>query len=298
MRASSPALLLVARHAVIQRPRARPLSTPPPAQASAPPPAPASNLDPAAIARSELENAPTVAETPSRPPESGPTLVSPFVPPRPSLESIDLEPLAGGPPRASSVPPPLPERARRERPRAPVGSHPEILERVLESLRDLAFFETPIEAASFALVTALGAVPSLAGLALLRDDACGGYGVVYACGPRSHAVVRARIGDDDPAVGLALVRGGPVAIEYGSDLPAPARHAAFGDPWAAFAVPIRLGERCIGLIELVDPLDGRMLGESARHALTTIADHVAAFVGDRAVSPARAFAPAQVGLED
>jgi hypothetical protein len=289
--------LLLARHAAIPRPRPRPLSTPPPAQASAPPPAPASNLDPKADPASAAEDAPTIAETPSRPPESGPTLVSQHAP-RATLQSIDLESVAVAPPRASSLPPPLPERARRERPREPVGSRPEIVDRVFSSLRDLAFFETPVEAASFALVTALAAVPSLAGLALLRDDEHGGYAVVYARGPRSHCVVRARIDDDDAAVGLALVRGGPVAIEYGSDLPPPERHAAFGDPWAAFAVPIRIGDCCIGFLELVDPLDGRMLGESARHALTTIADHVAALVGDRLLFPGLAFAPEQIGLED
>jgi hypothetical protein len=72
----------------------------------------------------------------------------------------------------------------------------------------------------------------------------------------------------------------------------------FGEPWAAFAVPIRLGERCIGLLELVDPLDGRSLCDSARHALSTIAEHLAVFIGDRELAVSQAFAPEQVGLED
>src|ERR1019366_6957740 len=103
---------------------------------------------------------------------------------------------------------------------------------------------------------------------------------------------------DDAIVGLALVRGGPVAVEYGSDTPPPGRHASFGDPWTALVAPIQLEERCIGVLELVDPLDGRTLGESARHALSTIAQHLAMFLRGREIVVRDAFAPEQVGLEE
>jgi hypothetical protein len=212
------------------------------------------------------------------------------------LRSIDLEVLDDVP-RRSTVPPPLPERAR-TRAQTPATSHPEMVDTVFSALRDLTFFETAIEAASFGVVTAMCAVPALAGMALLRDEEHGGYVVVYARGPRSYSVVRSRVGEDDPVVALALVRGGPVSVEYGSDRPAPERHASFGDPWSALAAPIQIEERCIGLIELVDPLDGRTLGESARHALATIAQHLANFIGGRTIVVESAFAPEQVGLED
>ena len=149
-------------------------------------------------------------------------------------------------------------------------------------------------------MTAMRAMPSLAGLALLRDTARGGYVVVYAQGPRSHATVRTRVEEDDPVLGLSLARGGPTTVEYGSALGAPARHALFGDPWSALVTPIQLADRCIGALELVDPLDGHRLGESARHGLSTIAHHMADFV--RGLGPhiatSRAFAPQQLGLED
>jgi GAF domain-containing protein len=169
---------------------------------------------------------------------------------------------------------------------------------VFAALRDLAFFETPVEAASFGVVTAMRALPSLAGVALLRDEEHGGYVVVYARGPRSHVVVRSRVPEDDPIVGLALVRGGPLSVEYGSDTPPPERHASFGEPWTALVAPIQLEDRCVGVLELVDPLDGRTLGESARHALSTITQHLAMFLRGRELVVRDAFAPAQVGLED
>ncbi len=223
--------------------------------------------------------------------------------PRPVLRSVDLEPIEEDESRQSSIPPLLPERAR-PRYRAPAStpraSHPEITDSVFAAMRDLPFFETAVEAVSFGLVTALKALPSLAGLALLRDTADGGYVVVYAQGPRSSCVVRARVDEDDPLLGLSLVRGGPTTIEYGTAQPPPERHALFGDPWSALIAPIQLADRCIGALELVDPLDGRPLGESARHGLATIAHHLADFV--RGLGPEiavkNAFAPEQVGLEE
>jgi len=190
--------------------------------------------------------------------------------PRPTLLSVDLEVLAHvDARRASTIPPPLPERAREYRQRAttPRRSHPEMADAVFSALRDLAFFETAVEAASFGVVTALRALPSLAAVALLRDEEHGGFVVVYARGPRSHAVVRSR-------------------------------HASFGEPWTALVAPITLEDRCIGVLELIDPLDGRTLGESSRHALTTITQHLAMFLRGREMIVRDAFAPEQVGLED
>jgi hypothetical protein len=168
---------------------------------------------------------------------------------------------------------------------------------VLTALRDLTFFETPVEAMAFALVTALQALPSLGGLALLRDDESGGYGVVYARGPRASAAVRSRVPEDDPVVALALVRGGPVSVEYRSDTPPPDRHAGFGDPWSALVTPVQLAERCVGVIELVDPLEARLAGESGRSALAAIAQHLALFLRGRPLHTSHAFSPAQIGLD-
>jgi hypothetical protein len=267
MRASSPALALVTRTVAVPRPRPRPVVGPD-------------------------ATAPYAVTSPDASPGSSP---------RPTLRSVDLEILAQvTSPRRSSVPPPLPERAREYRSRTPTPrmSHPEMADAVFASLRDLAFFETPVEAASFGVVTAMRVLPSLAGLALLRDEVRGGYAVVYARGPRSHAVVRSHVAEDDPFVGLALVRGSPLAIDYGSDTPPPERHARFGDPWTALVAPIVVDDRCVGVLELVDPLDGRTLGDSARHALSTIAQHLAVFLRGRPLDVRNAFAPEQVGLEE
>jgi len=224
---------------------------------------------------------------------------------RPTLRSVDLEVVYDAERdanRRSTVPPPLPERASRSRShRAPINKTPPTsLDRVMSSLQDLTFFETMAEAAAFCLVTAMQAVPSLGGLVLLREDGgeAGGYIVVYARGPRGYELVRARVGEDDASIGAALVRGGPVALEYGDGRSPPSRHTVFGDPWTTLVVPVQEPHRCLGAIELVDPIDGCTLSDATREALTTIASRLVDFGHGRSRSVGNVFAPEQLGLED
>lgn len=222
-------------------------------------------------------------------------------PPRLSLASVDLEDVdeRDEAPR-STIPPPLPSRARRYRSpiSTPPTSHPELLDEVVAALGDLPSFETMVEAVSCCVVTAMQAIPSLAGLAVMRDDARGGYVVVYARGPRAYEVVRTRVAEDDAAIAAARTSGGPVSVEYGSDRAPPERHAHFGDPWTVFVAPAQSSERCLGVIELVDPIDGRAMGDSARHALATIARGLAEFAKGRTLSFDNVYAPEHLGLED
>lgn len=220
------------------------------------------------------------------------------VPPRLTLKSIDVED-AGEHPPSSSVPPPLPVRARAfRRPLVtPREAHPEALDCVVTELADLSFFETVVEAACFGLTVAMRAIPSLGGLALVRDEERGGYMVVYACGRRASEIVRLRVAEDDPIVAAALVHGGPIALDYDDDTRVPDRHALLGDPWATLVAPVQDAERCLAMLELVDPLAGRDVGDAGRHVLSSIARALAEFARGRRAAVANVFAPEQVGLE-
>jgi hypothetical protein len=190
--------------------------------------------------------------------------------------------------------------------RTPPASRPEVLDGIVAMLDDLPFFETTVQAAAFGLVVAMKAVPSLAGMALLRDespDGSGGYIVVYARGatPGALALVRSRVPEDDAAIGAALVRGGPVSLEYGDGRKPPWRHTAFGDPWTSVIVPVQDEVRCLGSLELVDPTDCRPLDDFARETLATIARRLVELRRGRpshAGDLGNVFAPAQLGLED
>jgi len=243
-------------------------------------------------------SAPALAVRPRVPRPEIPRPAASSPPPRPTLLSVDLEVIAQiTEERRSSVPPPLPARARKPMP-TPRASHPEIVDHVFSTLRDLSFFETAVEAAAFCVCVAVKAIPSLAGLALLRDEQEGGYVVVYARGPRGYAVVRTRVPEDDPVIAAALTHGGPHSIEWGQGPGTPQRHAEFGEPWTVMTAPVQAEERCMGAIELVDPLDGKSLGAADRQALATVATHLADFLRSHRVEVARAFAPAQVGLDE
>ena len=230
-------------------------------------------------------------------------LAPPRPTPRPTLRSIDLEVLCDvqrAPPR-STVPPPLPFRARpqgqRETPPAP---HPDLDGALAASLADLSFFDTVATGAAFCLLAAMRVVPSLAGLALVRDATRGGYVVVYATGPRGFEVVRARCAEDDPSISAAIARAGPVTFEHGGGRAlAPAvRHARFGDPWTVIVTPAFDEIRCVATLELVDPLDGPAPAEAARQALALIAARLAAFARQHPGEIGEVFAPEQLGLDD
>jgi len=175
---------------------------------------------------------------------------------------------------------------------------PALADAVYGALGDLALFETAVEGAAFCLVTAMRALPSLGGLALLRDPARGDWVVVYAQGPRAHETVRNRVGSRDGVLAMARTRGAPLRVEYGYALPAPARHEALGEPWAAVVVPVMNGDECVAALELVDPLDGRGPSTQARDALDTIAACLAEFLRRRPIDVGSAFAPEQVGLDE
>jgi len=241
---------------------------------------------------------PTVTNVPNVPPDNDSSEPIDLVR-RAMLRSVDLEVLYDGAraPAKSTIPPPLPSRRHRARLDTPPTSRPQLLDGVVADLEDLVWFETMVEAAAFCLVTAMKAVPCLAGMAVLRDEERG-YVVVYARGPRSFDVVRMRVREDDPAIGAALVRGGPAVIEYGPERRPPVRYEAFGDPWTALVVPVQEPNRCIGSIELVDPTDSQGLGDSARETLATIARRLVEFGRGRTIRVGNVFAPEQVGLED
>jgi hypothetical protein len=132
----------------------------------------------------------------------------------------------------------------------------------------------------------------------MRDEARDGYVVVYARGPRAYEIVRTRVAEDDAAIASALRSGGPVSIEYGAGVEPPVRHALFGDPWTVFVAPVQSAERCVGALELVDPIDGRAMGDSARHALGTVVRALSDFARGRKQEWDRVFAPEHLGLED
>jgi GAF domain-containing protein len=163
---------------------------------------------------------------------------------------------------------------------------PEITEILFDSMHELSFFDTAASGGSFCLVTAMRVVPCLAGIVHLYDADAGAFVIVYARGPRAERLVLKCTPDNDELLARAWREKKAIVVEYDGDAAKPPseRHAFFGDPWSVLVVPVVHGGRVLGMIELVDPLDGAPFGEAAENALKYIAEHYGAFVADRGIA--------------
>jgi hypothetical protein len=170
--------------------------------------------------------------------------------PRVSLHSVDLEVLEATPP------------AERKTLLTP---HPEDdpIDIVIEALRN-ASCESAIEAASLCLAWCARAVRCRAALVHLYDPRSHEFVVVYALGERAGYLLLTRHAAMDDALAAAVVKGSPRVDNYGGGKRrAPQRYAFFGGAWSALVAPVMDGERILGAIELVDPLDGSCFDENA-----------------------------------
>lgn len=149
-------------------------------------------------------------------------------------------------------------------------------------------FDTAQAGARFCAQVACAAVPSLAALVHLRDPKSLELVVVHAEGPRAEGLLRTRTLPIDPLVIRASRAGKPVVATYGAEPDAETtkcpRHAFF-DPWSVVVVPVTRGGQLLGLIEMVDPIDGNPHGEQAHAALGYIADRLARFLAEHPAEP-------------
>jgi hypothetical protein len=144
-------------------------------------------------------------------------------------------------------------------------------------------FESAQSGARFCLQVAFAAVPSLAALVHLRDPKSLELVVVHAEGPRADGLLRTRTLPIDQLVIRASRAGKPVVATYGAEPDAETtkcpRHAFF-DPWSVVVVPVMRGGQLLGLIEMIDPIDGNPHDEQAQAALGYVAERLGRFLAD------------------
>lgn len=246
-------------------------SFPAPVRASTPAPAP--EISAPASAASPVVTKPTGAVPP---PErsSAPAPAHSSAPPPPS-------PRIPPPPRPANITPPVPVRS------VPTKrlSGDDLLAELFEAFNDLHFLRDSIEGAEFVLALTLEKLPSELGLISLFD-----------LNKREFVVVR-QTGGAQRAVGLRQPEKAPIATTAMRK-----RHAVVvSDPGGAqravddrfkligveirslVCAPVELGGRYLGLIELVNPLDGGLFNEGDGNALTYIGQQFAEFAASRGV---------------
>jgi len=150
-------------------------------------------------------------------------------------------------------------------------------------MHELTLHESAHSGSRFCLQVALAAVPCLAGLVHLRDPKTLELVVVHAQGPRADGLLNTRTPQSDALVSRAARAGKPTVATYGAEPDAEQtkspRHAFF-DPWSVVVVPVMHGGQLLGLLEMIDPIDGNPHDENAQAALGYVATRLGRFLVD------------------
>lgn len=266
------------------------VSVPPPANVATPSLVPPVSTTPASKPASVAKerSAPPEAMTPAPPTKPLATKSSassaPSAPPRssqpvPSSTKIPAAPRAAS---FSKTPPSRPTPAPQKPQKRLSGE--DLLTELFEAFADLHFLRDSIEGAEFVLALALEKLPSEVGLVSLFD-----------INKREFVIVRQTGGKR--AVGQRQPERAELAISamrkrHAIVLSTPAEAAgADDDRFRAIGVtvrslvcaPVELGGRYLGLIELLNPLDGSVFNEGDGNALTYIGQQFAEFAASRGV---------------
>ena len=161
----------------------------------------------------------------------------------------------------------------------------ELISELFEACGDLQFLRDSLEGADFVLSLALEKLPSELGLVSLFDINRREFVVVrQAGGPRS--IVLARLPERSGLAQAAMRKTSAIVVPDASKEPRVLddRIRALGIQLTSVMVaPVEVSGRYLGLIELVNPADGRAFTEGDGHALTYIGEQYAEFVAERGV---------------
>ena len=210
---------------------------------------------------------PGAIETPRVPRSSGSRMRAQAASePRVSLHSIDLEVVDDSA---------LHDRVTLPR---PIGEEP--LDAVIDALRTLTC-SGPVEAATVCLAACVRAIPVRAALVHLLDARTGDLVVVYAHGDAARRLLLHHTAVGDATFVDAIAKRAPRVFNYGGpEGRAPlARHATFGNVWSVLVAPVMEDDRVLGLVELVDPLDGSAFDDDAVSALRYATSHLGEILG-------------------
>ncbi|MFO0587127.1 MAG: GAF domain-containing protein [Polyangiaceae bacterium] len=161
----------------------------------------------------------------------------------------------------------------------------DLISELFEACGDLHFLRDSLEGADFVLSLALEKLPSEIGLVSLFDINRREFVVIrQAGGPKS--VVLARLPERAGLAQAAMRKTSAIVVPDASKEPRAVddRFRALGVQLRSLMVaPVEVSGRYLGLIELVNPVDGKPFTEGDGHALTYIGEQYAEFVAERGV---------------
>ncbi len=166
-----------------------------------------------------------------------------------------------------------------QRSRDPIA---DLVSELFDKMHELSFCAGVTEGADFVLEVASRIIPSKYCLIHLFDINVGDFVVVRARGENQERVLLSRIPDREPWIITIMRR--PVPTRLKGDVATQPRWQMLGAELAhVVAVPVHVGGRYLGLIELADPTDGGEFFENEVNALAYIAERFAEFLANRPI---------------
>ncbi|WP_394821209.1 GAF domain-containing protein [Pendulispora albinea] len=165
---------------------------------------------------------------------------------------------------------------------------------LFQTVRDLPFCETTAEAASFCLAAVLRFSPARIGLVHVYDAETRQFVVVYAQGPDTDDALMMRTHEDDPLIQSTLRDDAPRSWHYDehtTDARPRNRHAFFGPVRSVLVAPVAHRKRPLGVIELIDPLDGSFFDARAENTLSYVAGRLGEHLASRGTTIGHIVAP-------
>jgi hypothetical protein len=269
-------------------PAKEPEPAPPPAEEPEPAPPPAKEPKPAPPPAKEPEPAPPPAEEPepapppAKEPEPAPPPAKVEAPAVRVSAPPSTQPLSTGPqtvpaagatgPREPYIPP---AKTRTQAGKRMSGD--ELIGELFEACGDLHFVRDSLEGAEFVLSLALEKLPSEVGLVSLFDINRREFVVVRQAGG-SRSIVLARLPERAGLAQPAMRKGSAIVVPDASREPRALddRFRTLGIELKSLMVaPVEQSGRYLGLIELLNPVDGSVFSEGDGHALTYIGEQYA-----------------------
>jgi hypothetical protein len=181
------------------------------------------------------------------------------------------------PARETMTPPPVPEGQR--------VKGVELLSELFDASGDLALVHDALDGADFVLALALGKIPCEAGVASFFDMNKRSFVVVRQRGGKKKALLAAL--PERAEIANRAMRGGHAVVvpEVAAELDGDGRWGEIGvAPRSLVCAPVLLGGRYLGLIELVNPLDGQPFDADDGNALDYLGQQLADFLATRPIT--------------
>jgi hypothetical protein len=164
------------------------------------------------------------------------------------------------------------------------ASGDELIANLFEAMHELHFARDVIEGGDYVLALALEMIPSRTGIVHLYDIDRREYVVACVSGPGSEVLLNRRHPETEALLQSAMRKKRAIVLENATtdeNARAAERYTAIGGVTSAVISPVQQAGRFIGVIELLNPLDGIGFKDEEGNAIDYISEQFGDFVATK-----------------